>query len=198
MLPPLREQEGFVFLSRLHIRCSVIEHECVHNLWTPYTLCHFTTMNIIYARYTQGNCQCRLLQQIIRQLVSWTVVGLTTTKFKPLIIIFLAFTPKSYLHFSSLPCITTEYFLNYYVRPPNFNTNFYLHQRTSHLPVTSSIWVIFVNQALSKPTPPAVPYLLTILWSMLSRGWRTKWFSIWFSIKYSTMQWTMICNMVPQ
>jgi hypothetical protein len=30
-------------------------------LWTPYTLCHFTTMNNSYARYTQDICQCRLL-----------------------------------------------------------------------------------------------------------------------------------------
>jgi hypothetical protein len=122
-----------------------------------------------------------------RQLVTRTVVGLTTPKFKTLIIIFLAFTPKSYVHFSSLPCITTQYFINYYARPPKFNRHFNLHQYTPHLLVTSSIWVIFVNQALSKPTSPAIPYLLTILWSMLSTEWRTKWSSIWFSIKYSNM-----------
>jgi hypothetical protein len=35
------------------------------NLWTPYTLCHFTTMNNNYAKYTQNICQCRRLQQIM-------------------------------------------------------------------------------------------------------------------------------------
>jgi hypothetical protein len=32
-------------------------------LWTPYTLCHFTTLNNAYARYTQNICQCRFLHR---------------------------------------------------------------------------------------------------------------------------------------
>jgi hypothetical protein len=56
----------FVFLCRRHICRTVIYHECtpftersgkgIYTLSTPYTLCHFTTMNNIYARHTQDVC----------------------------------------------------------------------------------------------------------------------------------------------
>jgi hypothetical protein len=63
-------------------------------LWTPYAICHVTAMNNTYARYKHYIFQCRLLQQIClnyfttpkRQLVTWTVLGLTTVKFEPLML----------------------------------------------------------------------------------------------------------------
>jgi hypothetical protein len=68
MGPSLRREEGLIFLSRSHICCTVISHECTRShaasgkvictLWTPYTLYLFPTMNNIYARYTQAICQC--------------------------------------------------------------------------------------------------------------------------------------------
>jgi hypothetical protein len=58
-------EDGLVVLSRRQICCIVVSHDCTRThtassksictLWTPYTLCHFITMNSIYA----GFC-CRL------------------------------------------------------------------------------------------------------------------------------------------
>jgi hypothetical protein len=65
-------------------------------LWTPCILCHCTIPSNIYKRYTEVSCQWGLVQQVMPehmqlrtlklQLVCWTVIALTTAKFKPLIL----------------------------------------------------------------------------------------------------------------
>jgi hypothetical protein len=73
---PLQRGERLVFLSRRHICCTVISHECTRThkrpgkdictLWTPYALCQFTKLNNMHdkhrtsvnALYQSGGCHC--------------------------------------------------------------------------------------------------------------------------------------------
>jgi hypothetical protein len=91
--PLLRQEKGFDFLSRRHICCTVVSHECTHtHTASGYGHLYFTdTIHKIYTGHLSmqafaAHYAITYFTTPKRQLVTWTVVGLTATNFKPLIL----------------------------------------------------------------------------------------------------------------
>jgi hypothetical protein len=101
---PLRREEGFVFLSRRHICCTVVSHECTlthaESRWghlyfmdTIHALSLYYNEQFLCKIYTghvnAGFCSrlcLNLFYSSERQLVTSAVVGLTTDNFKLLML----------------------------------------------------------------------------------------------------------------